>query len=113
VRNVVKTVGATIRATREAQKLSREILAERAGLHPNYIGAVERGEMNPGIENIERVARALKTPVYKLFLRVGEKPDPSADELLATIESADEKTRHLMLALVRAIQDWRKDHVQR
>ncbi|MEI7997366.1 MAG: helix-turn-helix transcriptional regulator [Methylococcaceae bacterium] len=41
------------------KKLTQESVAEGAGLHPNYISSVERGERNISIANIERIACAL------------------------------------------------------
>lgn len=40
----LKTCGREFRKAREFRKLSREALAERAGVHPNTIGVVERGQ---------------------------------------------------------------------
>ncbi len=37
---------------REAAGLSQEGLAERANLHRNYVGSIERGERNVGLINI-------------------------------------------------------------
>ena len=53
--------------------LTQEKLAEGAGLHPNYISSVERGERNISIGNIERISRALGVPMTEL-LAEPEKP---------------------------------------
>ena len=52
---------------RLSRGLSQEKLAARAGLHPNYIGSVERAERNISIDNIERIAKALMVPVAELL----------------------------------------------
>lgn len=39
--------------------LTQEELAEKAGLHPTYVGSVERGERNIALENIIGLSRAL------------------------------------------------------
>ena len=49
--DIAKIVGKRLRSYRTAQGLSQEKLAERAGLHPTYIGLVERGEKNLTIES--------------------------------------------------------------
>ncbi len=41
------------------QNLSQESLADLAGLHRTYVGAVERGDRNVSIDNMERLANAL------------------------------------------------------
>ena len=52
--------GNRIRALRKELALSQEELGEVAGLHRTYIGHLERGEVNPSLINILRVAKALK-----------------------------------------------------
>ncbi len=48
-----------IKNLRRAQTLSQEALADKAGLHRTYIGAVERGERNITLINANRIAEAL------------------------------------------------------
>lgn len=42
-------------------------LANRAGLDRTYIGGIERGERNLGLENIAKIAKALGVGVDELF----------------------------------------------
>lgn len=50
-----------------AKGYSQETFADAAGLHRTYIGSIERGEQNVSIDNIERIAKALKISLAKLF----------------------------------------------
>lgn len=59
--------GKAVRGLREQRGYSQEELAERADLHRNYIGGVERGERNVGLENIVKLARALSVRTKDLF----------------------------------------------
>jgi len=49
------------------RKWSQEKLAEESGLHTTYISGIERGRRNVGMENIVKLARALKVDVGQLF----------------------------------------------
>ena len=42
-----KKIGALISANRKVKNISQEELADVSGLHPDYIGKIERGERNP------------------------------------------------------------------
>jgi transcriptional regulator with XRE-family HTH domain len=59
--------GKAVRFLREQRGYSQEELAERAGLHRNYVGGVERGERNVALENIVKLAGALSVRTRDLF----------------------------------------------
>jgi transcriptional regulator with XRE-family HTH domain len=69
-RNIPRIVGQRIRELREAKGWSQEKLGEEANLHRNYIGQVERGEKNIGVENLVRIAEALGASAANLLSRV-------------------------------------------
>jgi predicted transcriptional regulator len=54
--------GERLRALRHDKAMTLEQVAELAGLHPNYVGSVERGERNVSLFNIWRIASALGSP---------------------------------------------------
>jgi transcriptional regulator with XRE-family HTH domain len=65
--SVKTTFGTALRTLREDRGYSQEALAERAGLHRNYVGGVERGERNVALENIVKLAQALSVRTKDLF----------------------------------------------
>ena len=67
-RSVKSRFGSRLRQFREERGYSQEELAERAGLHRNYVGGVERGERNVGLENIVKLARAVSVKPSDLFV---------------------------------------------
>lgn len=60
-------IGQRIRNYRLQNKLSQEELAEKCGLHPTYIGQVERGEKNATIESISKITAGLSISLGTLF----------------------------------------------
>lgn len=62
-----KKVGTNIRSQRTKLGLSQEALADSCGLHRTYIGSVERGERNLSLDNIVKVAHALRIPPGELL----------------------------------------------
>ena len=64
---------ANLRASRKARGWSQEELAAISGLHRTYVGAIERGERNVSIDNIERLAKSLDLDVLDLLapVRIG------------------------------------------
>ncbi len=59
--------GKNVRSARQKALLSQEQLADLASLHRTYIGSVERGERNIGLENILQIARALNMKASDLL----------------------------------------------
>lgn len=58
-----------VRRTRTALNLSQEELADRAGLHRNYVGMIERSERSPTMVAAEGIARGLKIKLSELVAR--------------------------------------------
>lgn len=55
-----RTVAENVRRLRRGLRMSQENLAAEARLHRTYVGAIERAERNLSLDNIERLALALK-----------------------------------------------------
>ena len=63
---ISSTFGPLVKKRRLAKKLSQEALAEKADVHPTYIGLLERGQRVPGIDVAERIANALGLKLSQL-----------------------------------------------
>lgn len=61
-----KIIGEAIRRYRKRAELSQEQLAEKANLHPVYVGELERGEEAASVAALLRVAAALGIRVRDL-----------------------------------------------
>src|SRR5260370_18994097 len=67
-------IGDRLRDMREAKQLSQGDIEKRTGLLRCYISRVENGHTVPAIETLEKMARALETPLYQLFYDSNEPP---------------------------------------
>jgi transcriptional regulator with XRE-family HTH domain len=65
-----KVLGDTIRTYRKQAGLTQEKLAERADLHHNFIGEIERGRMECSITSLLKIARALDVRVRDLVREI-------------------------------------------
>ncbi|HZV75261.1 MAG TPA: helix-turn-helix transcriptional regulator [Conexibacter sp.] len=62
-------LGRAVRILRATRALSQEELGARADLHRNYIGAIERGEINPTFRVLLKLERGLATPLSELIAK--------------------------------------------
>jgi transcriptional regulator with XRE-family HTH domain len=62
-----KILAQNLRRLRAEKGISQEELADLAGLHRTFVGSVERSERNISIDNIEKLAKALRVSVADLI----------------------------------------------
>ena len=60
-------IGDKLRALREQKNLSQGDIEKRTGLLRCYISRVENGHTVPSVDTLEKMARALEVPMYRLF----------------------------------------------
>ncbi|HZV75355.1 MAG TPA: helix-turn-helix transcriptional regulator [Conexibacter sp.] len=60
-------LGAAVRELRACRVISQEELGFRAKLHRNYVGAIERGEINPTFKTLMTLADGLDVELSSLI----------------------------------------------
>lgn len=60
-------LGQKIKLMRSELRLTQEELAFKVGVDRSYMGFVERGEKNPTLMTMMKIAQALKIPIKELF----------------------------------------------
>jgi transcriptional regulator with XRE-family HTH domain len=82
-------IGERLRVLREEKKFSQGDIEKKTGLLRCYVSRVENGHTVPSVETLEKMARALEIPMYKLFYDSEEPPKlpnllkrKSADDIL-------------------------------
>ena len=69
---LAKAFGDTVRALRESKGIAQEALALAADMDRSYLGRLERGEKQPSLDVVFRVAAALEIDAHKLVFRVAK-----------------------------------------
>jgi transcriptional regulator with XRE-family HTH domain len=71
------TIGQRIKVLRQQSDMSQGEIQKRTGLLRCHISRVENGHTVPGIETLEKMARALDVPMYRLFYDGDKLPLPA------------------------------------
>ncbi len=63
-----RKLGGRIKDLRKKKLFTQEILGERAMVSYKFVGEIERGEANPTVDVLSRIAEALEVPLMDLFI---------------------------------------------
>ena len=61
-------IGNRLKELRESNQLSQGDIEKRTGLLRCYISRVENGHTVPAVSTLEKMARALEVPLYRLLI---------------------------------------------
>ena len=64
-----EALGQAIFDERDRQAVTQQDLGYRVGMHRNYVGAIERGQVNPTLRTLQTVSGALGIRVSELLAR--------------------------------------------
>lgn len=123
-------IGQRIRELREPKKLSQGDIERRTGLLRCYTSRVENGHTVPSIETLEKYARALEIPLYRLFYE-GEAPPRKLElppagnagplwgssgkerselrRFVKALSRMDDRGRRLILGMAQEMAGWNSD----
>jgi len=77
-RETMDRVVGVLRARRERQGVSRAALAHRAGISPDHLGRIERGEADPRMSVLLALATVLAIPLAELFAEAEAESEAAA-----------------------------------
>lgn len=66
--DILKVFASNVKKYRNIMGLSQEAFSEKAGLHRTYISAIEREKRSISLDNVQKIADALKIETYLLFI---------------------------------------------
>lgn len=112
--DIGRLVGENIRALRRAKGLSQEQLALRADINASYMGQVERGDKNPTIDVLSRIAAALHTPLETIVnIHSENSPEESeeaaryADKIASQLSGLSVKEQEAVYKFVKQLVQFR------
>lgn len=96
-------IGKKIKEYRKINDFTQETLGEKAGLHYSYIGQVERGEKEPSLKSLIRIADALGIGVDKLLINYDLSSDASIriSNITDLLLKRDEKELEMIYTLLK------------
>ncbi|MEO1969492.1 MAG: helix-turn-helix transcriptional regulator [Sphingomonadaceae bacterium] len=63
---ILATIGAHVRSLRKQRGLTQIELGQKIGLNPNLLGRIERGDQNPALLTLAKVADGLGVSLEEL-----------------------------------------------
>lgn len=66
-KHILENFGRKIQSVRKSKGITQEELASMLSMHRTYVGFIERGERNPTIRTLYKIAKALKVEGKELL----------------------------------------------
>jgi len=92
-------LGRRIRSVRKSRNLTQEQLGERSRISYKHLGAIERGEENPSLSVLQKIAKGLEVEISELFSFQHEETDSAKLRRMIIDLVKDEKVERLQLIL--------------
>jgi transcriptional regulator with XRE-family HTH domain len=105
--NLYISIGRRVKEVRTKLDLTQEELADKAELHPSYIGQVERGSKKVSIETLQKITHALNIPLKSIF-DFSDKPcvtekDLLISEIFGILKNKNLKDRKFLTDILRRL----------
>lgn len=95
-------LGSRIKYLRGQRKWTQEQLGEKAGLTYKYIGQIERAEVSPGLETLEKLAKAFGMAMDKLLSFEKKGPGKTKEDIFQDVSKREvELIKHAIEVLKR------------
>ena len=95
-------LGAIIKAARLNKGLTQETLAEKVGVGPRHIMAIENEGSYPSYEVLYNLIRELHIPADSIFYPEKAGKDLQTEEIIRMLYSCDERSLKIIRAAVQA-----------
>jgi len=100
----IEALGREIRRRRQALGMTLDDLGEVTGITPNYVGSIEKGQRDPGLSAVLKIAHGLRVTPGEL-LGLPALP-PEAIEAAKLVSRLPEAVRKPLTSTLRALAGW-------
>lgn len=104
---IKKIIGSRIREFRLKRNLTQEELASKADLHTTFIAHIESGKKACSIKSLEKIASALKIPIYLLLTKSGIISEIAYDhptkKLISMIKDKSDNDKELLFSIASSV----------
>jgi len=98
-KKAAELLGRRIRGLRKSSNLTQEQLGERSRVSYKHLGAIERGEENPSLSVLQKIAKGLGVEISELFSFQHEETNSAKLKKMIADLVKDEKVDRLQLIL--------------
>ena len=94
-------IGEKLKALRAQKNMSQGDMEKRTGLLRCYISRVENGHTIPSVDTLEKMARALEIPMYRLFTDAAQVKKPNIPAEIIPRRAANSKQERELRAFAK------------
>lgn len=107
---LLRLTGKNIREIRNAQKLTQQELAEKAGISSKYLGEIERAEVNLSVDVLGLIGKGLGVDACMLIASdVDTEESQKIHDIEMILHALDSEHVELLYILAKAMRDIRRD----
>jgi transcriptional regulator with XRE-family HTH domain len=96
-------IGDKVKMLREQKNLSQGAIEKRTGLLRCYLSRVENGHTVPSVDTLEKLARALEVPMYRLFTEEEHVKKPNILAELVSRRAGNPKNERVFRAFAKLL----------
>ena len=101
--------GTSLRRAREKREYTREQIAERAGISPRFVSAIENDRRKPNLDVLMRLVHAIGTSFDEVLMPQTISEEYTADRIKRLITQCSQRDQELVLALIDQMLDSKEE----
>lgn len=105
----VYSFGSSLRRAREKREYTREQIAERAGISPRFVSAIENDRRKPSLDVLIRLVHAIGTSFDEVLMPQTISEEYTADRIKRLITQCSQRDQELVLALIDQMLDSKEE----